>query len=396
MSRRRTPPVRRKRGECFLLIQFWELESPAVEALSADATRVYLFMRKRLNFDCSNNGEVPFSLRDAQKALHSEWRRAANALAELIHFGFIKLRNGGIIGAAIRVACEWQLTAFPCGGQEAAKTFMRWSGKLFEAPYKSRKTLAAEKQPPTGNGTARRRQRDGAFASDESPVQPELGKSAGNGTALRASERRQRDGTSTVTSQGGPPNGAPAAAAKLPWRAPTYRDLGLTGAEWEAEQHGAVGSNGRSRAKRPKTAASPKTPRSPKSAPPTLRDRVFALLKSHRRPLRPAEIMKSLAIEHKGEAHRALRELLALGVVEKVDRAQYRVVDGARMPISGAREAGEAWPAPERKAAGLSQVQLAALAGVDRAYIAVLEQGRRQPSANRREAIERALRGSVH
>ena len=135
MSRSRRKVVKRRRGECYLNWQFWELESPAFVALSADATRVYLFMRKRLSFDASNNGHVPFSHRDAAAVLHAGWRRGSNALAELVHFGFTKCRENGEPGANVRLASEWQLTAFPCGGQEASKNFMRHDGTPFEPPY---------------------------------------------------------------------------------------------------------------------------------------------------------------------------------------------------------------------------------------------------------------------
>jgi hypothetical protein len=136
--------------------------------LSADATRVYLFMRKRLSFDHSNNGFVPFSHRDAETILHASWRRAANALAELQHVGFIVCRTVGTPGPNIRPASEWQLTAFPCGGQEASKTFMRWDGTAFEPTKRSRlgkrtqRIRAGKNQVPTCNTTATRLQHDGA------------------------------------------------------------------------------------------------------------------------------------------------------------------------------------------------------------------------------------------
>jgi hypothetical protein len=141
---RKTP--KRQRGQFYLHIEFWEMDSPAFLALSADATRVYLFMRKRLNFDNANNGYVVFSHRDAAEVLHAGgWERGWNALAELKHFGFIKLRDNGAPASTIRLASEWQLTAFPCGGQAASKDFMRHDG----APFQPRKR-DREKQLPIG------------------------------------------------------------------------------------------------------------------------------------------------------------------------------------------------------------------------------------------------------
>jgi hypothetical protein len=160
MTRRRTTPPRRQRGQFYIAIQFWELECSAFRALSADATRVYLFMRKKLDFDCLNNGRVPFSLREAQETLHSGWHRAANALAELAHFQFI-LPGKADRGVTIRAASTWTLTAFPCGRGEPTKDFMRWSGKPFVPPYKGKlgkptreAREAARRQTPTANTTS--------------------------------------------------------------------------------------------------------------------------------------------------------------------------------------------------------------------------------------------------
>ena len=134
MTARKRRTTKRRRGQFYIALEFWELESPAFAHLTPDATRVYLFMRKRLNFDAGNNGEVRYSHRDAQNAIGtSNWRRGSNALAELRHYGFTKLRNGAEIGSNIRLECEWQLTAFPCGGQSAAKTFMHWDGDRVRA-----------------------------------------------------------------------------------------------------------------------------------------------------------------------------------------------------------------------------------------------------------------------
>jgi hypothetical protein len=203
MTKRRK--TKRRRGEFYITFEFWELESAAFKHLSADATRVYLFMRKALDFDCGNNGHVIFSHRNAQEALQSSWRRASIALAELMHYGFIKLRNGGVQGAAIRLACEWQLTAFPCGGQEASKTFTRWDGTVFEVPENLRGKLgektktARKKQTPTGNMTTPRLQHDDAFASDSGPEPPQNGKTVGNMTTLLPHGRLQHEDTSALT-----------------------------------------------------------------------------------------------------------------------------------------------------------------------------------------------------
>jgi hypothetical protein len=61
MTKRARPKPKRPPGKRFIMLEFWELECPAFTHLSADATRVYLFMRKAMSFDTSNNGMVAFS-----------------------------------------------------------------------------------------------------------------------------------------------------------------------------------------------------------------------------------------------------------------------------------------------------------------------------------------------
>jgi hypothetical protein len=156
---RRHRGVKYKRGtpreKLFVGFEFWEIETEAFAHLSADATRVYLFLKKRYNG--SNNGQVIFSHRDAAKALRSDWRRAANALAELQHYGFIKLRTPGEPGPNIRPASEWQLTVFECGGQPASKDFARWNGTVFEPPYTREKKTESHRHGADAPSARRRR-----------------------------------------------------------------------------------------------------------------------------------------------------------------------------------------------------------------------------------------------
>jgi hypothetical protein len=191
--------------------EFWELETAAFEHLSADATRVYLFMKKRYNG--SNNGEVIFSHRDAQEALRSSWRRAANALAELEHCGFIKLRTLGEPGPSthpnIRPAGEWQLTVFECGGQPASKDFARWDGTVFEPPYRgdlgsaTRANRVSKKQLPTCNMTTPRLQHNDASPANGADFDVSDITGACNMTTPPTDERLQHEDTCRYTTIGG-------------------------------------------------------------------------------------------------------------------------------------------------------------------------------------------------
>jgi hypothetical protein len=193
--------------------EFWEIETPAFQHLSADATRVYLFMKKRYNG--SNNGQIIFSHRDAQQALRSGWRRGANALAELEHYGFIKCRNPGEPGPNIRLASEWQLTVFECGGQEASKTFSRWDGTAFEPPY-----TRAKKQLPIVTVKTPRRHGEDASAPSRSAPKPEHTKSVVTVKTPPPSERRHGEDTCRYTTQGFPENEGVSPRAAPPSAAP--------------------------------------------------------------------------------------------------------------------------------------------------------------------------------
>jgi hypothetical protein len=238
--RRQRKPPKRRRGECYINLPFWELESPAFVALSADATRVYLFMRKRLNFDRSNNGHVPFSHRDAAEALHAGgWERGCNALAELQHFRFIKLRNGGVPGPNIRLASEWQLTAFECGGQEASKDFMRWNGMPFQPRRRTRK-----KQLPIGTAPTPRRDYPDPVLDSEATKPAGSYQPVGTVPTLSADGRRRHPDTITATRSGGPSSAKPRiqpepqAHKRRPrnsgtaWPAPERINLGLSQPEF--------------------------------------------------------------------------------------------------------------------------------------------------------------------
>ena len=324
MSKRKTKTARRKRGECYLALEFWELESPAFGHLSADATRVYLFIRKAMDFDAGNNGAVRFSHRDATEALHAGgWRRGANALAELRHYGFIKLRNGTDLGPNIRLVCEWQLTAFPCGGQPAAKTFMRWDGTAFEPPYRAKLGKpTAEKQAPTFTMKTPRRQHEDAPHPKSGVDTPQNGQTVGNMKTLRAGGRRQHEGSSTSTTQGGPLDGA----HRRPWHAPGW----LVGSSLSLGEGAKRGVKTAAASKPPAKRCRPRRAQTTWNGRPLLRQRVLALLLTEARPWTRAEIVDKLGLKFAPEAQRALGELCARGQAARVSHGLYRATKAAR------------------------------------------------------------------
>ena len=333
---KRKPKTKRRRDQCYISYEFWEMDSPAYLALSADATRVYQFMRKAKSFDHSNNGAIPFSQRQAATALNTKGRhRAANALAELQHLGFIRLRNGGIVGTTIRLACEWQLTAYPCGGQEASKTFMRWDKTPFVPPYKGRlgrptlerreaESDESKKQPPIAK-LATGRSRVSYAPPDSNPSKPGTKpQSVANLATVRDGGRSHVSYTITNTTQGGP---------KREWRAPTPVGswLVLVGEPLESI---AVAD------------AESKTP-----DPPT-----------------PQKAVENSLIAG---------DKWAPSLDKSKQRKRWNT--------------GTSWPAQERIALGLSQPEFARLCGIRRPYLSHLEHGRGNPGPETRARIEAAL-----
>jgi hypothetical protein len=124
-----------------------------------------------------------------------------------------------------------------------------------------------------------------------------------------------------------------------------------------------------------------------------LRDRVLNLLQSGSGPWTRAQVVERLGLAYPEEAQRGLRELCERGLAVKVGHGRYRATGAASRTSASCRTKGLAWPAAERAAAGLSQDELAARAGVQRAYVSIIEQGRRKPSPDVRARLERALRG---
>ena len=104
------------------------LKSPAWQSLSANARCVYIEMATRYAGDGSNNGRLPYAVRDAVKTLHIGKSTAARALFDLQQRGFIVSTTKGGFSLKERHATEWRLTEFPCDVTHAlpTKEFMRW------------------------------------------------------------------------------------------------------------------------------------------------------------------------------------------------------------------------------------------------------------------------------
>jgi hypothetical protein len=104
----------------------WILKTPAWKSLSAEARAIYVEMAAR--YAGVNNGEIPYSVRDAAKSLQIGKTTAGRAIESLQDRGFIVAMKKGAFSRKNRHATEWRLTEFTCDVTNALATreFSRW------------------------------------------------------------------------------------------------------------------------------------------------------------------------------------------------------------------------------------------------------------------------------
>src|SRR5262249_50355629 len=102
--------------------------SPAWHDLNAVARAIYCEISRRYAGDGSNNGRIPYSVREAASELKISTTTASRALAALVDHGFLVPMKKGAFSLKSRHATEWRLTEFPCDvtHEMASKEFMRW------------------------------------------------------------------------------------------------------------------------------------------------------------------------------------------------------------------------------------------------------------------------------
>jgi DNA-binding transcriptional regulator YhcF (GntR family) len=102
--------------------------TPAWKSLDAIARAIYVHMAMRYAGPGSNNGRLPYSVREAAIELGIGKSTAARALQALIDRGFIVTVQRGAFSYKKRHATEWRLTEFASDldGGLATKDFARW------------------------------------------------------------------------------------------------------------------------------------------------------------------------------------------------------------------------------------------------------------------------------
>jgi DNA-binding transcriptional regulator YhcF (GntR family) len=101
----------------------------AWKSLDALSRAVYVHIAMRYAGPGSNNGRLPYSVREAAAEFRVGKSTAARALLALVDRGFIVAVQRGAFSLKKRHATEWALTEFPSDVDDslATKDFARWS-----------------------------------------------------------------------------------------------------------------------------------------------------------------------------------------------------------------------------------------------------------------------------
>jgi|SRR5215469_3526655 len=121
---------RRKSGavERYVALYHWIMDKPAWRELDCVSRAAYLELGRRYAGPGSNNGRIPYSVREMAEALRVSKATAQRAFQRLIEHGFIARMKKGAFSLKVRHASEWRLTEHKCDVTQelATKDFARW------------------------------------------------------------------------------------------------------------------------------------------------------------------------------------------------------------------------------------------------------------------------------
>ena len=128
MARKDSP---RERGPRHIRLLEYMLDSKAWQSLDPVARALYVEITRRYRGLNSNNGKIPYSVREAATALNVSRNTAARAFQHLTERGFTVARKRSGFNVKGRPSTEWLLTEFPddtlSSVNTATKTFMSWT-----------------------------------------------------------------------------------------------------------------------------------------------------------------------------------------------------------------------------------------------------------------------------
>lgn len=122
----------------YVSLREYLLASAAWESLDCNSRCLYIELLRRYRGPDSNNGKIPFSVREAASSLRVGRSTADRCFDALQDRGFVKIGKLSGFNMKGRVSTEWLLTEFPDDtktGVLATKDFMKWSpAKSFHSP----------------------------------------------------------------------------------------------------------------------------------------------------------------------------------------------------------------------------------------------------------------------
>lgn len=128
MTKRHNSTGRSQGTGRYVALTHWMMRSDAWRSLDCVARYAYIEMAARYAGPGSNNGRLPYSLREMAEALNVSKMTAQRALHKLQERGFIVETKRGAFNLKLRHATEWRLTEFGCDvtGALATKAFAQW------------------------------------------------------------------------------------------------------------------------------------------------------------------------------------------------------------------------------------------------------------------------------
>ncbi len=136
MTKRRRRTRRTPGNGRYVMLTHWMMRTPAWRSLDTVARCAYTELLMRYAGPGSNNGRLPFSLREMAEALNVSKMTATRAFRVLQERGFIVQTKRGAFSLKCRHAAEWRLTEFgdDVTGALATKDFARWEKQNTVSP----------------------------------------------------------------------------------------------------------------------------------------------------------------------------------------------------------------------------------------------------------------------
>jgi hypothetical protein len=141
----------------------WFRDTAAWKSLEAVDRALYIEVLGRYGGPGTNNGRIPYSVREAAEALHIGKSTAAEAFRRLQERGFIIPTQKGGFTCKVRHATEWLLTEFGSdveipdlgikAGDLARKDFARWQPEKQKPVPLADRTIAEGGQYGTSDRT---------------------------------------------------------------------------------------------------------------------------------------------------------------------------------------------------------------------------------------------------